>query len=142
MSEQTKPPPMTGVTAYVNVDGADAASAFYQRAFGAEEVMRIPDKDGERLLHCHLRINGGDLMISDCFPEMGMTPGPSDNHTLHLQVDDIDAWWARAAEAGAEVIAPVELMFWGDRYGVLKDPFGVKWSMGQTVGEFKTPEWN
>lgn len=142
MSEQTKPAPMTGVTPYVNVDGADAASAFYQRAFGAQEMMRIPDRDGKRLLHCHVRINGGDLMLSDLFPEMGMTTAPSDNYTLHLQVDDIDAWWARATGAGAQVVTPVELMFWGDRYGVLKDPFGVKWSLGQTVGEFSPPEWN
>jgi uncharacterized glyoxalase superfamily protein PhnB len=134
-------PTLTGVTPYINVDGASEASAFYQRAFGAEEMGRIPDRDGRRLLHCHLAINGGHLMISDLFPEMGLSRQSSDNFTMHLQVDDIDAWWKRAVEAGAEVVKEVDLMFWGDRYGELRDPFGVRWSMGQTVGEFKAPEW-
>lgn len=133
---------MTGVTPYLNVDGAAAASDFYQRAFGAIEIMRLPDRDGARLLHCQLLVNGGNLMISDCFPEMGVAPQPSNNFTMHLQVDDIDAWWARAVEAGAEIISPVQLMFWGDRYGSLRDPFGVQWSMGQNVGPFQAPDWS
>ncbi|WP_374575869.1 VOC family protein [Phenylobacterium sp.] len=139
---QNTPKPVGGLTAYVNIDGAAEASAFYQRAFGASEQMRLPDKDGKRLLHCQLRINGGDLLISDIFPEMGMSREAPANLTLHLQVDDIDAWWKRAADAGATVVSPVQQMFWGDRYGVLKDPFGVQWSMGQTVAEFQPPKWD
>jgi len=125
-------PTITGLTPYINVEGANAASAFYQRAFGAVELVRMPTQDGARLMHCCLQINGGHLMLSDTFPEYGRTWEPSGSHTLHLQVDDIDAWWARAVEAGARVVSPIALMFWGDRYGVLRDPFGVNWSLGMT----------
>ena len=57
---------------------------------------------------------------------------PSSSFTMHLQVDDIDAWFQRAIDAGAQVLMPVDLMFWGDRYGILRDPFGIQWSMGET----------
>ena len=124
---------LTGVVPYINLDGAGAASDFYQKAFGAQELMRLPADDGKRVMHCCLKINDGHLMISDCFPEHGVTYQRSGSYTMHLQVSDIDAWFQRAADAGAEVTMPVQLMFWGDRYGQLRDPFGVTWSMGQTV---------
>lgn len=128
-------PPMTGVTPHLNVVGASDASEFYQRAFGAKEVFRLPADDGKRLMHCALVINGGTLMICDCFPEMGhgFEHQPSSSFTMHLQVDDIDAWFKRAADAGAEVLQPVEAMFWGDRYARLRDPYGVHWSLGETL---------
>ena len=121
-----------GVVPYINVEGASDASAFYQRAFGANEMFRMPADDGKRLMHCHLKINGGDVMISDCFPEHGYDRQPSHSYTMHLQVDDVDAWWKRAVDAGVEVSVPLQLMFWGDRYGLVKDPFGVQWSMAAT----------
>jgi len=128
-----KPPTITGgIVPYINVEGASDASAFYQRAFGATELFRMPADDGKRLMHCHLQINGGSLMISDCFPEHGYELQKSHSYMMHLQVDDVDAWFKRAAEAGAEVVMPVQLMFWGDRYGTLRDPFGVNWSMATT----------
>ena len=65
------PTTTTGVIAYLNLEGAAAASDFYQRAFGAQELFRLPAEDGKRLMHCHLKINGADVMVSDCFPEMG-----------------------------------------------------------------------
>jgi PhnB protein len=68
-------------------------------------------------------------MMSDCFPEMGMASQPSNNFTMHLHVSDVDAWWNRAVEAGAEVTMPLQVMFWGDRYGRLRDPFGINWSL-------------
>ena len=85
-------------------------------------------------MHCALVINGGALMICDCFPEMGhgYEHQPSASFTMHLQVDDIDAWWKRAIDAGATPVMPVADMFWGDRYGTLRDPFDVNWSLGQT----------
>ena len=121
--------PLTGVIAYLNLEGASDASAFYQRAFGAREVFRMPAEDGIRLMHCHVEINGGPLMFSDCFPEMGVARQASDSHTLHLVVDDIDAWWRRAVNAGCEITMPLALQFWGDRFGKLRDPFGVNWSL-------------
>ncbi|MFI5011322.1 MAG: VOC family protein [Hyphomicrobiales bacterium] len=122
--------PVTGVVPYVNIEGAGEASAFYQCAFGAKELARIPAGDGKRLMHCHLEINGGALMLSDCFPERGSGIEPSKSFTMHLQVDDVDGWWKRAVEAGCEVTLPLAVMFWGDKYGKLRDPFQVNWSLG------------
>jgi len=121
-----------GVIPYVNVEGADAASALYQRAFGAKELTRMPAEDGRRLMHCHLEINGGSLMLADAFPEHDHGLQPSHSYTMTIQVGDIDAWWARAIEAGGfEVTMPVQTMFWGDRYGSLRDPFGIHWALNQ-----------
>jgi PhnB protein len=121
-----------GVIPYINVESAAEASAFYQKAFGATELFRLPFEDGKRLMHCHLHINGGSLMMSDCYAEMGMELQKSHSYTMHLQVDDVDAWWQRAVDAGVEVLMPLELMFWGDRYGRVRDPFGVHWSLAST----------
>jgi PhnB protein len=129
------PTTTTGVIAYLNLEGAAAASDFYQRAFGAQELFRLPAEDGKRLMHCHLKINGADVMISDCFPEMGGEEfrfQPTSSITLHLQVTDIDAWVKRAVEAGAKVTMPVEKMFWGDFFGKIVDPFQINWSLGET----------
>lgn len=115
-----------GVTPYLTVRGANAAADFYRRAFGAEELFRQPAENGERLLHCHLRINGGDILMSDDFSDAPSTPSCV---TIHLQVDDADRWWQRALDAGAEVKMPLEDQFWGDRYGQLRDPFGHSWSI-------------
>lgn len=124
-------PPMQGVIPYLNVVGAAEAADLYKAAFGAIEHRRLPADDGQRLMHCHLEINGGSLMLSDCFPEHGYEHQPSHSFTMQLVVDDIDAWFQRAADAGLEVMNPVALMFWGDRWGSLKDRFGVHWAMNQ-----------
>lgn len=129
MTEQT--PPMKGVIPYLNVIGAAEAAELYKVAFGAVEHRRLPTDDGTRLMHCHLEINGGSLMLSDCFPESGYEFQPSHSFTMQLVVDDIDAWFQRAVDAGLEVLNPVALMFWGDRWGSLKDRFGVHWAMNQ-----------
>lgn len=128
-------PPMKGVIPYLNVVGAADAVALYQAAFGAVEVRRMPAEDGQRLMHSHLVINDGSLMISDCFPESGYAHQPSHSFTMQLVVDDIDAWFQRAVDAGLEVMNPVALMFWGDRWGSLKDRFGVHWAMNQPADQ-------
>lgn len=124
-------PPMQGVIPHLNVVGAAEAADLYKAAFGAIEHRRLPADDGQRLMHCHLEINGGSLMLSDCFPEHGYEHQPSHSFTMQLVVDDIDAWFQRAADAGLEVTNPVALMFWGDRWGSLRDRFGVHWAMNQ-----------
>jgi len=121
-----------GVVPYINPSDANAAAEFYKRAFGAEEVARKAMPDG-RLMHCHLYINGGSLMMTDPMPEHGHPHRTPAGFTLHLQVDDIDAWWKRAVEAGAEIVMPLEKQFWGDRYGQLRDPYGVNWSLGSST---------
>jgi PhnB protein len=132
MSDQQRGP-KGGLSPYVSIDGAGAASEFYQKAFGAEELFRQPADDGQRLLHCHLQINGDSLMLSDHFPEWGMEKKTPQAVTLHLQVDDVDAWWKRAVDAGCVVSMPLEPQFWGDKYGQLKDPYGVSWSLAQSL---------
>ena len=119
-----------GLTPYLTCSDANAAKEFYKQAFAAQEVQVMAAKDGKRLMHCHLRINGASLMLSDAFPEHGHPFVAPQGYALHLQVDDIDTWWKRAVDAGATIKMPIELMFWGGRYGQLTDPFGVSWSMG------------
>lgn len=122
---------LRGLVPNITVRGAKEAVEFYKRAFDAQEIRREEAHDGERLMHCHLRINGSDLLMADEFPEHGggMGPGPA-GMTLHLAVDDADEWWERAVEAGAKIVMPLADMFWGDRYGQLRDPFGHTWSIG------------
>lgn len=145
--------PTAGIAPHLTIhDGRGAeAVAFYGRAFGAEPAMPpkiagdmpsgdgMPDMSGDRrIMHAHLRINGGSVMLNDAFPEFvdpadQSSPAPSSAVTLHLQVDDADAWYARATEAGCTVTMPLADMFWGDRYAQLRDPFGHRWSIGATI---------
>lgn len=131
-----EPGPLTGVTPHLTIPsrGGQAAVEFYGRAFGAEEIGRHMAEDGERLMHAHLKINGGSLMLHDEFPEyVPETDIVPKGVVLHLQVDDADKWWERALAAGAVPEMPLADQFWGDRYGVVKDPFGHSWSIGCPV---------
>ncbi|MBS0363093.1 MAG: VOC family protein [Proteobacteria bacterium] len=127
----TLAPTKGGIVTYMQVSDANAASAFYQKAFAAEEVTRLHHPDGKRLIHCHLYINDGSLMLNDPFPEQGMPHVEPQAFSLTLMVEDIDSWFKRAVDAGCQVVMPVEKMFWGARYGALKDPFGVSWAMNE-----------
>ena len=126
------------------VDDAAAAIDFYVKAFDAVEVVRVPRPDG-KLVHASVRINGFLVMLNDDFPEMSggksMTPPALGGTpvTIHLTVTDVDAAFQRALDAGATVVVPLEEQFWGDRYGMVADPFGHHWSLGQPVRE-ATPE--
>ena len=126
-------PARGGVAPYLQVSDAAKAAAFYVKAFGAQEVARAPADPQGRLMHVHLVINGGSVMLCDPFPDHGHPLETQGGYTLHLQVDDADAWWKRAVEAGAEPLMPPTDMFWGDRYGQFRDPFGVRWSVGTTI---------
>ena len=92
---------------------------------------RMPGQDDpSRLMHCQVEINGGALMMTDM-------RGPDEPHRtpqgFHLQivVEDGDLWWNRAVEAGCTVVVPFEKMFWGDRWGLLSDPYGLSWSIDE-----------
>jgi PhnB protein len=128
-NDQKMPPVKNGLLPYVTVDGAIKAAEFYKRAFGAEQAFMVPPDEKGRTMHVHLYINGSSLMMSDAYPEHGHPLTKPQGFSLQLVVDDIDFWWDRAVAAGAEVVMPVELMFWGDRYGQLRDPFGILWAM-------------
>jgi PhnB protein len=130
---QPDSPPVLGVAAYLTVDGAIRASEFYQRALGAKEVARIPVDAKGRTMHVHLHVNNGSVMLSDAYPEHGHSWKEPGGFCLHLQVKGVDAWWKRAIDAGAQVVLPLQVMFWGDRYGQFRDPFGVLWSVGEPV---------
>ena len=125
--------PTGGVTPHLTIRDNRAAEAvdFYREAFGAETAMdpHMAD-DGKRIMHAHLLINGGHLMLNDDFPEYGSAASQPGSFTLHLQVADADAAWNRAIEAGATERMPLADQFWGDRYGQLTDPFGFTWSIG------------
>lgn len=120
-----------GLVAYLQIDGAMKAADFYKRAFGAQMATAVPADDKGRTMHVHLYINGSSLMMSDPYPEHGHPLQKPQAFNLTLQVDDIDAWWKRAIDAGAEVVMPISDMFWGARYAQLRDPFGVLWALNQ-----------
>jgi TetR/AcrR family transcriptional regulator, transcriptional repressor for nem operon len=111
--------------------GAAEAIDFYVAAFAAVEMMRVPGPD-EKLMHARLVINGSSVLLMDEYLDFGARSPKSlggSSVTIHLIVPDVDAWVARAMEAGATVTMPVDDMFWGDRYGVVQDPFGHNWSI-------------
>jgi len=119
------------VTPHLVCDKAGEAIDFYKKAFGAVELARMPGPDG-RIMHAELRIGDSAIMLADAFPEFG-SQGPlalkGSPVTIHLYVNDADAVWARALEAGARPTMELADMFWGDRYGQVADPFGHLWSI-------------
>src|SRR4051794_10657074 len=131
------------ITPHLVIDGAAEAIEFYKRAFGAEEIYRMPfpGPDGRtKLGHGELQIGDSRLFLADEFPEHGSTgPAGSSPVTIHLYVTDADATFARAVEAGATVSMPLTEMFWGDRYGKLVDPFGHHWAVSEHLEDL-TPE--
>ena len=96
-----------GVVAYLNIDGAMKAADFYQRALGALIAASHPPDEKGRTMHVHLYINDSSVMLCDFYPEHGHPPQKPQAFTMTLMVDDIDTWWRRAVEAGAEVVMPV-----------------------------------
>jgi len=119
-----------GVIPYINFGGqATAAAEFYARAFGAAEVGRVPGDKPGRLMHCQLAINGGSIMMTD--HDEDSPSRPMKGQHLQLVVEDGELWWNRAVEAGCTVIVPLERMFWGDRWGLLEDPFGLRWGINE-----------
>lgn len=123
------PPARGGIAPYLAVSDAAKAADFYVQAFGATELFRYPPDEKGRYMHIHLEVNGGSLMLSDPFPEHGHGFQEAQGYSLVLTIADIDAAFQRAIDAGGTVVMPVQKMFWGHRYGQLRDPFGVLWAM-------------
>lgn len=127
------------------VKGGVEAIEFYKQAFGAEEVWRSPAPDGKRLMHADLLIRGSHIYLCDDFPEYsdGKERHPKalggSGVTVHLFVEDCDAVIEQAEKAGATVKMKPQEMFWGDRYGLIEDPFGHTWSFATHVKDV-TPE--
>ncbi len=131
------------VTAYLMVKDASAAIEFYKKAFGAEEIMRLPSPDGKSIAHAEIRIGDSPVMLGDETPmEPSWVSPPSLKGTtvgMMLYVEDVDKSFQRAVDAGATPVMPVTDMFWGDRYGKVTDPFGHHWAIA-THKEDLTPD--
>jgi PhnB protein len=138
--------PVPPLTPYLVVSDCAAAIAFYKKALGAVqngEAHTMPGTD--KIMHVRLLINGAMIMLADDFggmrgcsetPEaLGGTP-----ITLALQVEDANSFWQTAVDGGVDVTMPLADMFWGDRYGQFKDPFGHKWSVSQTLKQMSDAE--
>lgn len=136
------PEGMHTVTPHLICNGAADAIAFYQQAFNAEALAQLPGKDG-KIVHALIRIGDSMVMLVDEFPEWGAL-GPRSLKgspvTLHIYVEDVDAFVARAVEAGATITMPVADMFWGDRYGIIEDPFGHRWSVATHIRDVSPDE--
>ena len=119
------------ITPHLVCAGAADAIEFYRKAFNATEVTRMPGPEG-KLMHAQIRVGDSAIMLVDEFPDWGAL-GPKALKgtpvTIHFYVDDADAAFKRAVEAGATVKMPIADMFWGDRYGIVEDPYGHLWSI-------------
>jgi PhnB protein len=127
------PPP---IQAHICVRGGEAAIAFYEKAFGAQCTFKAMAEDGERVMHANLAMFGSEVMLHDEFPEFGgdvMAPNSRGGASMAISINlpapaDVDAAIVRAASAGADVVMPASDVFWGARYGRLRDPFGHVWA--------------
>jgi len=136
------PDGMHSVTPHLVCAGAAKAIEFYKEAFNAVEMMRLPGPDG-KLIHACIRIEDSAVLLVDENPKWGKL-GPKTLKgspvTIHLFVDDVDAFAKRAVDAGAKMTMPIADMFWGDRYGQLEDPFGHRWSVATHVRDMSADE--
>ncbi|HEY6642165.1 VOC family protein [Povalibacter sp.] len=127
---------------YLRVKRAAEAIEFYKTAFGASELFRLVEPSG-RVGHCEIRIGTTTLMLSDEYPEMDIV-GPETlrgtTFSIHLHVDNADAWIARAVAAGAVVTRPATDAFYGERSGSVRDPFGHEWLIGHQIEEVSYEE--
>lgn len=145
MAGDVKPIPdgFHAITPHLVIKGAAKAIDWYKRAFGAEELGRMPMPNDDRLMHALIRIGDSMVMLVDEMPEFGAM-GPDSLGgtavTINLYVEDADKAFARAVAAGAEATMPPADMFWGDRYGRLKDPFGHSWAICTHVRDVSPEE--
>jgi len=142
MAVKAKPEGYHTVTPHLIVRGGAKALEFYRAAFGAEETVRMPGPDG-RLMHAEMRIGDSVVMLSDEFPEQGSKSPQSlggCSGGIFLYVDNVDAAFKRAVDAGCAAKMPPTDMFWGDRFARLTDPFGHAWAMATHVEDVPPEE--
>jgi PhnB protein len=141
MANPVKPTPegYHSITPALTCKDADKAIEFYKKAFGAQEIVRMPSPDG-KISHEELRIGDSIILVSDEFPGIFITPTASlPSSSLFLYVPDVDSVYKQAIAAGAVVAMPLQDMFWGDRFGKVTDPFGHHWDLA-THTEDVAPE--
>jgi PhnB protein len=130
------------VTPYLSIDGAAKAIDFYREVLGATERVRMAAPDG-KIGHAELEIGNSVIMLADAFPDMGApTPQELGGSPVFLMVyvEDVDDVFARALQAGAKEIAPVQNQFYGDRSGQFEDPFGHRWNVASHVEDVPPEE--
>ena len=131
------------ITPHLVVRDAARAIEFYCRAFGAAELYRNAAPDGKSIMHAELLLGNSRFLLHDEFPDQGMLSPLAYQGTaitLHLYVDDVDTVFNRAVKEGAEVLMPLADQFWGDRYGIIRDPFGHKWSLATRLEDLSPKE--
>jgi PhnB protein len=123
------------ITPQLVVKGVADAVDWYTKALGANELLRNLAQDGKSIMHSELLLGDSRFFVVDEFPGSMASPASlgGTSITLHLYVQDVDALFGRAVAAGATVLMPVADQFWGDRYGILKDPFGHRWSIASRI---------
>jgi PhnB protein len=141
---QAKPIPhgMHTITPHLVCAGAAEAIAFYKKAFGAVELTRMASPGG-KIMNAMIQIGDSRLMLVDEFPEwksFGPTSLKGTPVTLHVYVENVDVAFQRAVDAGASIKMPVDDMFWGDRYGIVEDPFGHLWSIATHIRDLSADE--
>ncbi len=134
MKGKIKPIPEGFHTLTPNLVVRDAPRAieFYKKAFGAKERGVMYDPEGKSIIHAELKFGDSILMLNEEFPPMKVLSPQSiggSSVTIHMYVEDVDGIFEKAVSAGAAVKMPLMDAFWGDRYGVLVDPFGHQWSL-------------
>src|SRR5262249_44299614 len=133
MTKATRPVPAGyhTVSPYLSLRSATKAIEFYKKAFGAQELMRMAAPGGDRIPHAEIKGGASGIMPGDGIPQGWPAPETLGATTvsLFLSVDDVDKWFQRAVDAGAKATMPPDDMFWGDRFGKLKDPFGHEWGL-------------
>ncbi|HZW21206.1 VOC family protein [Noviherbaspirillum sp.] len=144
MTNKVKPVPegYHTLTPYLTIRNAAAALDFYKRAFGAEETFRVASPDG-KVGHAEIRIGDSAIMLSDEFPEMGAQSPETIGGSpvmLHLYVENVDALVDQAVQAGGKLERPVADQFYGDRGGMITDPFGHKWWIATHVEDVPPDE--
>jgi PhnB protein len=132
------------VTPYLIVKGASRAIEFYQKAFGAEQLFRM-DGPGGTIMHAEIQIGDSRVMLADEFPDMGYVAPPADagaSTSFYLYVEDVDARFKRAIDAGGKVKREIRDEFYGDRSGTLADPFGHVWTLSTHKEDLSEDEIN
>jgi len=120
------------VTPSLVVRDGKAALEFYKKAFGAQELSAMYGPDGKTLMHAEIKIGDSIVMLGGESPEMGANSPQALNGSpvsLYLYVDNCDAWFKRAVDAGARPTMPPADMFWGDRHAKVTDPSGHNWGI-------------
>jgi len=144
MSNKVKPVPdgYHTATPYLTIRGAAAAIDFYKRAFGAQELFRMPTPDG-KIMHAEITIGDSHIMLAD-ESSTGETKSPQtlngSTTGIFLYLNDVDAAFKQAVKAGAKETMPLQNMFWGDRFGKLTDPFGHRWMLATHVEDVSPAE--